>query len=57
MKFFQDWCSRVFTPYKELKKQALRAERWKRESRYWRSKYDNAKKYIDDIHDDIHSYE
>jgi predicted nucleic acid-binding Zn-ribbon protein len=49
------------TEIKKLKWEAQywrhEAEHWRHETKHWRSKYENAKKYIDEMHEEIHSYE
>lgn len=43
--------------FKSRKKLMWQVMRWKQEARYWRMKYENAKKWIEDIHDEFHSLE
>lgn len=33
------------------------ADFWEQQACYWKAKYENAKKYIEDIQDDIYSYD
>lgn len=47
----------ILDSYEKRKKLELRIIRWKREAQYWRDKYRSLKNWVDDIHNDAHSYE
>jgi len=43
--------------YRRRQTLELRVIRWRREAQYWRDKYRSLKKWVDEIHNDFHSYD
>lgn len=46
---------RAWSKYR--KNQKMKLLRWQTEAAFWRDKYRNLKQWVDEIHNDVHSYE
>lgn len=50
LKFIRAW-------YRNRRNVQFRLLRWQTEARYWREKYRSLKRWKEEIHDEVHSYE
>lgn len=60
LKFIQDWYRRrqdILYLNDRIRIAQRQADYWEAEANKWRHKYENAQKYIDDLKNDIFSYE